>query len=60
METKFGIGWSVKQIKQQMTQNWKIFCCNQMKKIKNYSQSKEQKKANWYKCESMERSCESI
>jgi hypothetical protein len=34
METEFGIGWSVKQIKKQMTQNCKRFCCNQMKKIK--------------------------
>jgi hypothetical protein len=34
METEFGTGWSVKQIKKQMTQNCKRFRCNQMKKIK--------------------------
>ena len=34
METEFGIGWSVKKMKKQMTQNCKRFHCNQMKKIK--------------------------
>lgn len=35
METKFGIGWSVKKIKKLMSQNCKRFRCNQTKKIKN-------------------------
>jgi hypothetical protein len=34
METEFGTGWLVKQIKKQMTQNCKRLCCNQTKKIK--------------------------
>ena len=34
LETEFGIDWSVKQVKKQMTQNYKRFRCNLTKKIK--------------------------
>jgi hypothetical protein len=34
MESEFGIGWSVKKVKRQMSQNCKRFRCNQTKKIK--------------------------
>ena len=34
MQTEFGIGWLVKQVRKQMTQNCKRLCCNQTKNIK--------------------------
>jgi hypothetical protein len=34
MDTEFGTGWSLKKIKKQMTQNCKIFHCNQIKNTK--------------------------
>jgi len=43
IETKFGIGWLVKQVKKRMTQNCMRFRCNQMKKDKiNSSRAKNQ------------------
>jgi hypothetical protein len=33
MESEFGIGWSVKKVKRQMSQHCKRFRCNQTKKI---------------------------
>jgi hypothetical protein len=37
MESEFGIGWSVKKLKKQMSQNCKRLRCNQTKKIKKLS-----------------------
>jgi hypothetical protein len=37
MESEFGVGWSVKKVKRQMSQNCKRFRCNQTKKIKKLS-----------------------
>lgn len=34
MEIEFGVGWSVKKVKLQMSHNFKIFRCNQTKKKK--------------------------
>ena len=44
METEFGIGWSVKKVKLQISQNCKRFSCNQTKKIKKLPAEKRLKK----------------
>jgi hypothetical protein len=44
VESKFGIGWSVKKVKRKMSQNCKRFRCNQTKKIKKLSLEQRLKK----------------
>jgi hypothetical protein len=44
MDYEFGVGWSVKKVKREMSHNCKRFRCNQTKKIKKLSPKKRLKK----------------